>query len=211
MLASLADAARRLKRGSRQGSRGARLPACILIADSGRLADPGAAIAALPRGSAVILRDYDVADRMARAARLSRLCRRRRLHLLVAGDARLAVAVGAQGLHLPEGLARSADRRWRLWRKPGWLVTAAAHSPRAIALARRAGVDAVLLSPVFPTASHPGAATLGPVLFAAWTRKAPLPVYALGGMTAATTRRLSGSGAAGIAAIGGFAASSARR
>lgn len=180
------------------------LPACILIADSARLGDPEAAIAALPRGSAVILRDYGAPDRPPRAARLAGLCRRHRLRLLVAGDPRLALAVGAAGLHLPEGLVRSGDRRWRLWRKPGWLVTAAAHSPAAIARARRAGVDAVLLSPVFATESHPGAASLGPLAFAAWTRTAGVPVYALGGMTAATTRRLSGSGAAGVAAIGGF-------
>lgn len=162
-------------------------------------------MAKLPPGSAVILRDYGAPDRPARAVSLVRLCRARRLRLLVAGDARLALAAGAYGLHLPEGLACGGDRRWRLWRKPGWLVTAAAHSPGAIARARRAGVDAVLLSPVFPTASHPGATTLGALRFAAWTRKAGVPVYALGGMTAATSRRLSGSGAAGIAAISGFA------
>ncbi len=173
--------------------------------DGARLTDPGAAIARLPTGSAVILRDYDAPDRRARAANLARLCQGRRLRLLVAGDARLALAADAHGLHLPEGLACGGDRRWRLWRKPGWLVTAAAHSPGAVAQARRAGVHAVLLSPVFATASHPGAITLGALRFAAWTRKAGLPVYALGGMTAATTRRLSGSGAAGVAAISGFA------
>lgn len=162
-------------------------------------------MAKLPPGSAVILRDYGAPDRAARAVSLVWLCRARRLRLLVAGDARLALAAGAHGLHLPEGLACGSDRRWRLWRKPDWLVTAAAHSPGAIARARRAGVDAVLLSPVFPTASHPGATTLGALRFAAWTRKAGVPVYALGGMTAATSRRLSGSGAAGIAAISGFA------
>jgi thiamine-phosphate pyrophosphorylase len=201
--ASLAEAALRLK-GARAAGGGATVPACILIVERARLADPGAAIGKLPLGSAVILRDYGAADRAGHAARLARLCRTRRLRLLVAGDARLGLAVGGHGLHLAEAAARSGDRRWRLWRKPGWLVTAAAHSPRAAALARRAGVDALLLSPVFSTASHPEAAPLGPLRFAAWARAARLPVYALGGMTATTTRRLSGSGAAGIAAIGGF-------
>jgi thiamine-phosphate pyrophosphorylase len=202
--ASLAEAALRLK-GGREAGGAATVPACILIADRARLAHPEAAIGKLPRGSVVILRDYGAADRPACAARLARLCRSRRLRLLVAGDARLALAVGGHGLHLPEAAARCGDRRWRLWRKPGWLVTAAAHSPRAAALARRAGVDALLLSPVFATASHPGATPLGPLRFAAWARGARLPAYALGGMTAATARRLSGSAAAGVAAIGGFA------
>jgi thiamine-phosphate pyrophosphorylase len=202
--ASLAEAALRLK-GARGAGRAATVPACILIAERARLPDPEPAIGRLPRGSAVILRDYGALDRAAHAARLVRLCRSRRLRLLVAGDGRLAVAVGGHGLHLPERAACSGDRRWRLWRKPGWLVTAAAHSPRAAALARRAGVDALLLSPVFATASHPGAVPLGPLRFAAWARAARLPVYALGGITALTTRRLAGGGAAGIAAIGGFA------
>lgn len=199
-MASLAEAARRLK-GCAGGSR---LPACILIAESERLADPEAAIACLPQGAAVILRDYAVPDRPARAARLAGLCRRRGLRLLIAGDARLASAVCAGGVHLPEWQVAGGNRRWWLWRKPGWLVTAAAHSPSAIARAHRAGCNAVLLSPVFPTASHPGARPLGPLLLARFTRAGGVPVYALGGMTAATTRRLAGSGACGIAAIGGF-------
>jgi thiamine-phosphate pyrophosphorylase len=203
-VASLAEAARRLKGRAGTGA----LPTCILIAESERIADPEAAIAALPPGSAVILRDYMASDRHVRARRIARLCRRLRLRLLIAGDARLAAAVGASGLHLPEWQVAGSDRRWRRWRKPSWLVTAAAHSPGAVARARRAGCDAVLLSPVFPTASHPGAPTLGPLLFAAWTRGSRVPVYALGGVTAASARRLIGSGAVGVAAIGGFAASS---
>ena len=61
-----------------------------------------------------------------------------------------------------------------------------------------------LLSPVFETKSHPGNAGLGVLKFAAWGRRAPLPVYALGGIDAGNARRLSHSGAAGIAGIGGW-------
>ncbi len=220
-MATLAGLASRLKRRAiaRAGTGTAcrqrpSLPACILIVETTRLGDPAAAIARLPRGSAVILRDYFAPDRTARAAHLAALCRHRRLRLLVAiagsADARLALAVGAGGVHLPEGVVAWGDRRWRRWRKHGWLVTAAAHTPAAIARARRAGVDAVLVSAVFPTASHPGAATIGPVRFAAWTRTAGLPVYALGGMTPLSARRLMPSGAVGIAAVSGFAAPSAQ-
>ena len=88
--------------------------------------------------------------------------------------------------------------------KPGWLVTAAAHSPQALVLARRAGADAALLSPVFPTASHPGAPALGLMRFASWCRCSPIAVYALGGITSQNSRRLQGTGAKGIAGIGGF-------
>ncbi|MBL8659378.1 MAG: thiamine phosphate synthase [Rhodospirillales bacterium] len=174
------------------------------------MGDPDRAIARLPSASAVILRDYRVPDRAARAAQLAAVCRRRRLRLLVGvasdADVRLALAVGAGGVHLPERVVAHGGRRWRIWRRPGWLVTAAAHAPAALARARRAGADAVLLSAVFPTSSHPGGKTIGPLRFAAWTRAAGMPVYALGGMTPHAARRLLPSGAIGIAAIGGFAA-----
>ncbi len=174
----------------------------ILMTDRSRLSDPAAAIRSLPPGAAVIFRDYDAPDRLAVARRLRRMCRARRLRFLVAADWRLAVAVGADGLHLPEGMVRHGRRTWRLARRPGFVVTQAAHGPTTLALAGRRGADAVLLAPVFPTASHVGAKALGPLRFARLVRLSPVPVYALGGITANTARRLSGIGVAGFAAIG---------
>ncbi len=197
---SLADQARRLKPPGGNMA----LPSLILMTDSRRLAEPEPIVSRLPRGSAVILRHYDDPDRAALADRLSRLCRRIGIRLLIAGDGRLAAAVSAGGMHLPETLIARAPRTWRLWRQPGQLVTAAAHSPAAMMGAARAGVDAVLLSPVFPTESHPGAPALGSLLFARWARNSPLPVYALGGVSANTIGRLVGSGTVGVATVGGF-------
>ncbi len=180
------------------------LPALILMTDSERLPDPEAAVAALPRGSAVVLRHYGSPDREALAQDLAILCRRRGIRLLIGADARLAAAVGAGGLHLPEAIAQRGPGRWRRWRRPEWLVTAAAHSASALLGAARAGADAAILSPVYPTASHPGVVPLGPLRFAALCRESPLPVYALGGVTAADARRLILGGAAGLAGIGMF-------
>ena len=70
--------------------------------------------------------------------------------------------------------------------------------------AARAGIDAVLLSPVFPTESHPGARVMGPLLFARWASRSPLPVYALGGISAATIGRIAGCGVVGVATVGGL-------
>jgi thiamine-phosphate pyrophosphorylase len=64
------------------------------------------------------------------------------------------------------------------------------HGPREIALANRLGADAMLLSPVFPTRSHPGGAVLGPVRFRLLARLAARPVIALGGLDRRTARRL---------------------
>ena len=86
-------------------------------------------------------------------------------------------------------------------RAPQLRVTVAAHSLPALIRARAAGADAALLSPVFPTESHPGAPTLGAHRFARLARAAGLPVYALGGVNVENAARLRGSGAFGIAAI----------
>ena len=206
-MTNLAEEARRLK--PRRTARGRLLPRLILMTDSVRLPDPLSAIVRLPRGSAVILRHYDDGapdgtTREALARRLLADCRRCGVLLLIAGDAQLAAAIGADGLHLPEHQLRHGPRRWRLWRRPLWIVTAAAHGPAALCQARCAGADAALLSPVFPTASHPGAATLGPLRFARLAGATPMPVYAVGGISGTAARRLRGAQPAGFAGIGGL-------
>lgn len=180
-----------------------RLPHRFLFTDETRLADPLPAIAALPPGSGVVFRHYSDPGRGALARAVAELCRERGVLLVVAGDATLARAIGAAGLHLPEGIARRGrPRRWR--RRPGSVLTVSAHSRRAICCAVEVGADAVFLAPVFATASHPAARPLGVLRFAALTRGCPLPVYALGGMSPAAMRRLRGTGCRGIAGIGLF-------
>jgi thiamine-phosphate pyrophosphorylase len=63
-----------------------------------------------------------------------------------------------------------------------------------------AHVDAAFLSPVFATSSHPGAASLTPVRAAFIAAAAPVPVYALGGITARNAGLLAPA-FAGLAAI----------
>ena len=182
------------------------LPPCFYVAERCDGLEPLAIAARLPRGSGVIYRDYAAPDRAAYAAEMAKLARRRGLVLLVAGDAALARAVGAAGLHLPE------HRLGRRLPPPpgGGLVTAAVHSRQAILRAARAGVDAVLLSPVFATKSHPDARPIGPHRLARLLRVSCLPVYALGGIDATRARRLPPR-LAGIAALRAFADQKFRR
>jgi thiamine-phosphate pyrophosphorylase len=181
-------------------------PPLILVTDEGRLPDPLAAAAALPPGSGVLLRHYGDPARAARAAALAALCRRRRLTLIVAADWRLAARLGAAGLHLPEGLARHGVLAPALgWlRRSRALLTIAAHSPRALGRAADLGADAALVSPIFPSRSHPGAPVVGPVRLGLWRRRARLAVIALGGVSAANARRLPRGAVGGLAAIEGL-------
>jgi thiamine-phosphate pyrophosphorylase len=178
------------------------LPLLIALTDPARLPDPVMALSTLPRGSSLIWRSYEAAPTREALADMSRRARRRGILLLVAGEARQAAMVGT---HFPER-ALLGGRRAKRSSGARALVTAAAHSERAVIRAAQAGVDAVLISPVFATGSHPGAQTLGLIRFAQLARLASrlgLAAYALGGVTnPMALRRLSGSGVHGVAGIG---------
>ncbi len=107
-------------------------------------------------------------------------------------------------MHLPERLAHRA-RRIRM-ANPAWLVTAAAHSRAALRRAAGAGAQAVLLSPVFDSASPSAGPALGALRFAALVRTCRTPVYALGGVSGRTAARLMSSGAVGVAAVDALSA-----
>lgn len=149
----------------------------------------------------MIFRHYDIPDRRALAARASRLCRARGLLLVVAADLKLAREVGALGLHLPENMAR----RGRPHALPAhWILTVAAHSKAALARAAAIGADAALAGPAFASLSHPDAQGLGPHRFGRMLSNTRIPVFALGGVTPRTMRKLPTQRLAGSAGIGAY-------
>ena len=162
----------------------------VLMTDD-RKADWPQAARALPPGSVVVIRARQAKQREALARQLSGLAT-----LLIADDPGLAVRVGAGGLHLPQARMREAAH----WRAcfPHWIITSSAHSLRALMGA--CFLDAVFLSPVFATTSHPAARALTPVRAAFIAAHAPVPVYALGGITARNAGLLAPA-FSGIAAI----------
>lgn len=157
----------------------------------------------LPRGSGLVYRSFGAGDAGAIAAVLRAIASRRGLVLLVGADRKLAAACRADGVHLPERLARNARAIARA--RPGWIVTAAAHGLPAARRALAAGAQAVVVSPVFPSRSPSAGTPLGPLRLAAIARAAGGPVYALGGVNGRTAARLLTGPAAGLAAVEGLA------
>jgi len=160
------------------------LPAIWLVSDARNDAALERALDRLPRGSGLIFRHYhlEAAARRARFDRLLRLARRGGHVVILAGSPRQARAWRADGAYgAPLQLAGG----------PTMLRLATVHSLREMAQATRAArADAVLLSPVFATRSHPGGATLGPVRFRLLAARARGPVIALGGMGRLAAARL---------------------
>jgi len=190
----LAAAARSLKR---QSSVTAPFSLAFLT-DQKRAPQAQQIAGALPRGAAVILRDYGHKRRAKLAAQLKSICAARGLFLLIGADLALAEDIGADGVHFPswyEG-ARNVP--------PGTIKTAACHSAADLNGIKTEDIDVVLLSPAFPTASHLGAPALGADNFRRLASLSPRPVLALGGVNENNAEQLSGANVAGIAAIGAF-------
>lgn len=146
------------------------------------------AIRRLPRGAGIVFRHYRTppAERRRLFARVVRLARARGIVVVRAGD---PCGYGATGMHGPG-------------RRIAGLRTMPAHSPREAI--RMGGPDALFVSPVHSTRSHPGGNALGPRRAMALARMLPVPAIALGGMDARRFARLRGfHGWAGIDAWSG--------
>lgn len=163
-------------------------PTCWLMTDARFGDDLLTAAARLPPRSAIVIRSFALpaAGRAALIRDLRRLAQARRHLLIWAGE------------HRPPGYAGRLGKQ----RRPddSWLVMPV-HDAREAAQARRHRAEAALISPVYPTRSHPGAATLGRPGFARLSAASGWRGIALGGMSRVRFRALRCQGAQGWAAI----------
>lgn len=151
------------------------LPYLWLFSDARNDARLEDAIAALPPRSAFVFRHYhlELADRSARFQELAQLAHNCGQLAIFARDSELAVRLGADGVYgHPDAIAGAQNK----------LKLAAVHDGDEMQRAIAVGADGIFLSPVFPTASHPGAPALGEQGFSVLSQQSPLPVIALGGM-----------------------------
>ena len=193
------EVARVLARDAADVSRPAgNLPPLLFFTDPDRTPRPWETAARLPPGSGVVFRAFGAAGARDTALRLREATARRGVRLLIGLDADLAEAVAADGVHLPERALGQAPALAAA--RPDWRITGAAHS--AEALARAAGLDAAVLSPVFAAGgASAGDPPLGIGTFGQLARGAAVPVYALGGIDGPNARALIGSGACGLAGV----------
>lgn len=123
--------------------------------------------------------------------------------ILVNDRVDIALAYGADGVHLKGGSMPAARVREHVG--ADWIVGRSIHGlDEGRVVAAAGGLDYVLLGTVFPTASKPGRRPLGAAALREAAAALPVPVLAIGGVTLACIPELAASGAAGLAAIGLF-------
>lgn len=151
------------------------------------------------------IREKDLPDRdlYDLACRVTAIARGTRSRVLVNSRADIAMAAGADGVHLASsGLQIAAIRSWI---PRNFIVGVSVHTLQEIRNASFCGADYILVGHVFPTASKAG---MGSNLGLDFLRKAcastSVPILALGGMNAEAIAPVLQTGAAGVAGISLF-------
>jgi thiamine-phosphate pyrophosphorylase len=161
-----------------------------------------AALLGSPRGCvAVHLREKDLGGSalLTVARALARACHAHGQLLLVNDRVDVALAAGADGVHLPSAGIPPADARRLLG--PGALVGVSCHSAADVARARDGGASYATFGPVFDT---PSKRSFGPPVGLAALEAAArlaLPLVALGGIDVTNAAAAFAAGAHGVAAI----------
>ena len=141
-------------------------------------------------------KDLPVRDQLALARRVRALANPHGAKILINDRLDVALAAGLDGVHLRGNSPAPSEIRSSV--PKGFLIGVSCHTLADVQ--RAASADFVVLGPVFESFSKPG---YGPAIGLDGLKNASkiMPVYALGGITAANAPACVDAGAAGIAAI----------
>ena len=183
--------------------RPSRLSPLIAMTDPKRAPDPAGLAKSLPEGSCLIYRHFGLPGHKLEAETLRLITLGLGQQFLIGNDPDLAIQTGADGVHF----RRSADMdEIHLWRRrcPDWIISKAGPKEPVINAEILAALDGLIISSVFPSESPSAGRPIGIGKFKEICASLPVPVFALGGVNTRTAPELIGTGAAGLAAIGGF-------
>ena len=139
---------------------------------------------------------------LAEAKQICALCRRYGVPFIVNDDLDVALACGADGVHVGQDDMPAAEVRRRAGRR--LIVGVSAHTPEEARLAEAAGADYLGAGAVFGSATKTDASLLTPAGLQAVCAAVHIPVVAIGGVNARNILQLQGSGAAGAAVVSGL-------
>jgi len=139
------------------------------------------------------------AEVVAAARRLARVCREHRALLLVNDRPGLALAAGADGVHVGQDDAPVVEARREVG--PDLLIGLSTHSPEEIDAAAASDADYIAVGPIYRTATKPALEPVGLELVRYAAAHARQPFFAIGGIDAGRARDVAEAGAERIAVV----------
>ena len=133
----------------------------------------------------------------ARALRL--LCRRYRVPFVIDDDVELAMAIGADGVHVGQSDMEAGAARQRIGKDK--ILGVSVQTVKEARIAAGCGADYLGVGAVFPTNSKEDAEIVRYETLKEICSAAAVPVVAIGGINDENVMQLAGSGIAGIAVI----------
>lgn len=180
-------------------------PPLLLVTDRRQARQPlreivAAALAAGCRWVSVREKDLSEDDQIALVRTLLPTARRHGATLTIHGQADLAKAAHADGVHLPAGGDAAASRKLL---GPGKLLGVSIHTATEAAAVDPAIADYAIAGPSYETASKPGyGPEIGRKGLADLARTARVPLVAIGGLNATRAAEVLAAGVVGIAVMG---------
>ena len=169
----------------------------------GTLAD---AVAAALRGGATLVqlreKTLDPADLLSEARQLTALCRAHGVPLVVDDNVEIALAAGADGVHV--GQSDMAARRARALLGPDRILGVSAHNVAEALAAQADGADYLGCGAAFVTGTTLDAHPVSAETMRAVTAAVDIPVVDIGGIDAGNILQLQGRGLAGVAVVSGI-------
>ena len=133
------------------------------------------------------------------AERLRARCRAAGATFIVNDRVDLAVAVGADGVHV--GQDDLPARAARPLLRPGMILGVSTHSVEQARAAQADGADYIAVGSMFPTRSKAGFELVGPDLLRKLRGEIRVPLIGIGGITHANVGEVIAAGADGVAVI----------
>ena len=133
------------------------------------------------------------------ARELQELCRKYNVPFIVNDNVEVALAMGADGIHVGQHDMEAGDVRALLG--PDKILGVSAQTVEQAVLAEQRGADYLGVGAVFPTGSKDDADDVSHETLKAICDAVSIPVVAIGGISQQNVRQLAGSGICGIAVI----------
>lgn len=144
-------------------------------------------------------------SRTSTAKQLKSLCKKFQSTLIINDDLEIAVAVGADGVHLGQEDASLEKARNRLG--PGAIIGVTVRNVAQAVKAEKMGADYIGLGPIYKSSTKQPVNPLGLHIIRLVREQVKIPIFAIGGISLEKVKEVMEAGASGIAVISGILAS----